>query len=531
MSSEHFIIGSGPTGVSAAKALLDRGLKVTMLDAGVTLEKSKQIALEQTSSNSPGNWNRGDLEDFKSGTKATAKGIALKLAYGSDFAYRGGEQFISSNGDIGIVPSLAKGGLSNVWGAAMLPYLPEDTTDWPINIRELDPHYRAVLGLTGLAAQQDELAKKFPLFVEPHDGLRTGSIVRALLADLKSNRDVLAQHQISFGHSRLAVAEQNQHGFGCAACRMCMYGCPLGLIYNSADTLRILRAHPNFNYRQDLLVKTFREVADQVEVKAQYLSSGADVQFAGSRLFVAAGTIASTRLVLESLDATNASVTLKDSQYFLLPLLRNRAPTDFETDEPEHTLAQAFIEIFDRRVSERSVHLQAYGYNELYREAIKNTFGPLFGLTKPIVNSFLKRFILLQGYLHSDYSHQIEARLMPREAGAPTARLELKAKRNAETEATVNRLIKKLQSVKSFMRARPLSRLLKMGAPGRGFHTGGSLPMRSAPGELETDVLGTPHGCRRIHVVDSSVFPTIPASTITLTAMANAHRIASQAGA
>ena len=147
------------------------------------------------------------------------------------------------------------------------------------------------------------------------------------------------------------------------------------------------------------------------------------------------------------------------------------------------------------------------------------------------MNSFLKRFILLQGYLHSDYSHQIEARLLPREAGAPTARLELKAKRNAETEATVNRLIKKLQSVKSFMRARPLSRLLKMGAPGRGFHTGGSLPMRSAPGELETDVLGTPHGCRRIHVVDSSVFPTIPASTITLTAMANAHRIASQAGA
>ena len=104
-------------------------------------------------------------------------------------------------------------------------------------------------------------------------------------------------------------------------------------------------------------------------------------------------------------------------------------------------------------------------------------------------------------------------------------------KRNSKTEATVRRLITKLRSVKSFTRATPLSPLLKMGSAGRGFHTGGSLPMRSAPGEFETDLLGTPRGCRRVHVVDSSVFPTVAASTITLTAMANAHRIATQVGA
>jgi len=531
MSESYYIIGSGPTGVSAAKALLDRGLKVTMLDAGITLEKSKQAALDQTSSSSSADWNRKHIDDFKSGTKATAKGITLKLAYGSDFPYRGGEQFISAKGDVGILPSLAQGGLSNVWGAAMLPYLPEDTSDWPINIRDLDPHYRAVLAFTGLAGHDDDLAQKFPLFVKPHNGLRTGSIVRSLLEDLNANREALAKHDILFGHSRLAVAEQNRNGLSCAACRMCMYGCPLGLIYNSADTLRDLREHPNFTYRQNVVVKTFREVADLVEIVAYELPSGENVQFKASRLFIAAGTLATTRLVLESLEATNVSVTLKDSQYFLLPLLRNRGPSEFEKDEPEHTLAQAFIEIFDRKVSEKSVHLQVYGYNDLYREAIKNTAGPLFGLGKPLVDSFLKRFVLLQGYLHSDYSNEIEARLLPRAANAPTGRLALTVKRNSKTEATVSRLITKLRSVKSFTRATPLSPLLKMGSAGRGFHTGGSLPMRSAPGEFETDVLGTPRGCRRVHVVDSSVFPTVAASTITLTAMANAHRIATQIGA
>ena len=44
-----------------------------------------------------------------------------------------------------------------------------------------------------------------------------------------------------------------------------------------------------------------------------------------------------------------------------------------------------------------------------------------------------------------------------------------------------------------------------------------------------TDRLGRLHGLSRIHVVDASVLPSIPATTITFSVMANAHRIGIEA--
>jgi choline dehydrogenase-like flavoprotein len=73
----------------------------------------------------------------------------------------------------------------------------------------------------------------------------------------------------------------------------------------------------------------------------------------------------------------------------------------------------------------------------------------------------------------------------------------------------------------------PLFPMLQPGKPGRGFHSGGTFPMRSNPRPGESDIFGRPSGMKKIHVVDASVFPTVPATTITFTVMANAYRIGS----
>jgi choline dehydrogenase-like flavoprotein len=88
--------------------------------------------------------------------------------------------------------------------------------------------------------------------------------------------------------------------------------------------------------------------------------------------------------------------------------------------------------------------------------------------------------------------------------------------------------IGKLGDNARLMRAFPLLPLLRSFNPGKGNHFGGSFPMRREPGAFESDALGRPAGLRRVHVVDATIFPSFPATTVTFTVMANAHRIASQ---
>lgn len=521
-----YVIGSGPSGVSAAVALLRKGCDVTMLDAGLELESDRAALVRRMAEQDAAEWEPQAVSRIRENMQSGSSGILLKYAYGSDFPYRETELHAprESKG-VGLLPSMAKGGLSNVWGAAVLPYLREEFDGWPVAREQLEPHYRAVLGFMKLTAGRDDLEERFPLYCEDYAPTRPSAQAESFLEDLRRGGDQLKRRGFLFGHSRLAVSRRNGHGRECAACGLCMYGCPYGLIYNSASTLDELRADPRFKYVRGVVVERFSESADGVEISARSREGGERLSFAARRVYVAAGVLSSTRMLLESMRAYGRALTLKDSQYFLLPLLRYR-PSPGVFGEPLHTLSQAFVELFDREVSEKSVHLQVYTYNELYRQAIQSSLGPAYRPLRFASDAFLKRFLLIQGFLHSDLSATIELKLRE-PCGDSPGKLLLEARENALTPVVLKKVVAKLRRERALLRGVPLSPMMKVGDAGRSFHAGGTLPMRREPGEFETDVLGRPRGFDRVHVVDSSVFPTVNASPITFTAMANAHRIAS----
>ena len=79
------------------------------------------------------------------------------------------------------------------------------------------------------------------------------------------------------------------------------------------------------------------------------------------------------------------------------------------------------------------------------------------------------------------------------------------------------------------LRTLPIVPAMRFLPPGRGFHTGGSFPMRKQTVRHTSDIEGRPFGFDKVHLIDASCLPSIPATTITLPVMANAWRIASLA--
>jgi choline dehydrogenase-like flavoprotein len=518
----HCVVGSGPAGVACAHALLQRGARVRLIDGGVSLEPARVDVVSEMRQTTPDRWSAATIAQLKAGTAATRGGIPLKLVYGSDFPYRECDDHLRVRYEnVAVRPSLATGGLSAVWGAAMLPYVQRDTADWPFPIEQLAVHYRAAADLTGLSARTDDLEQCFPLHADNPVALKLSQQATRLLNRLERSRDTLRTAGIHFGQARLAVqVDASKQGSGCVYCGLCMYGCPYGCIYSSDVTLRDLQKHPDFEYEADVIVTRVSETLHAARLEAYGRQDGAPASIEAARVYLAAGAIPTTQILLRSRGDYERVVWMKDSQYFLVPLAMLESGGDVER-EALHTLSQLFIEIFDPAVSPHTVHLQVYSYNDLIGQAVRASLGPAAKMFDSLARQLERRLLIVQGYLHSDHSSRIGVTL---KAGNPDA-LELKASRNAETSPTIRRVMRKLFGLARHTSAVPIPPMLQMADAGRGFHTGGTFPMRQQPTDMESDTLGRPHGWQRVHVVDSTVLPSIPATTITFSVMANAHRI------
>jgi ferredoxin len=526
-SESYCVVGSGPAGISCVQALLAAGKQVTILDPGLQLEPDRERARATLADSHPSQWESASAF-LKEGVSGGPSGIPLKLAYGSDFPYRHvpGATSICYDGP-DIKPSYAAGGLSTVWGGAVLPFRQTDIAGWPVSLQDLEPGYRAVLEWMPLAAVDDALSDFFPLYSDHGASLPLSRQARNLLARLDTKRVALNASGVYFGASRLAVNAAGPPP-PCAQCGLCMYGCPHGLIYSSERTLAALLAAGRVRYKPGITVRSVQETENGVLVRGVG-PEGAPAEFRSDRVFIGAGALNTTAILLRSLKQYDMPVRFRDSQYFLLPLLRFRG-TAGVVRERLHTLAQLFIEIFDTAISPYTIHLQTYTYNELFREMLSTRLGRL---KKQLpLESLLGRLLLFQGYLHSAHSAAITATLRrdgnggdPNGGDSDSDTLRLQSVPNPETAPCIARLTGKLARLARHTGLLPLRAMLQMGKPGRGFHSGGSFPMSLHPGAQETDILGRPPGFRRVHAIDSTVLPSIPATTITFTAMANAYRI------
>ena len=511
MNAQDIILGSGPSGMAAAKALIARGRDVLMLDAGLEMDASAQALRDRMGAAEPDAWTAEDREAIGA-VRRSEKSDSIQ-PFGSDFLFRLPREmaeFGSTQSVHALRPSFAKGGLSNGWGASALPYHERDFDGWPITLDDMRPHYQAIAPMLGMSGQQDGLADLYSgVGMEGAHPLPASRQTRELLARMDRKKPALDRLGVYYGASRQAIAP------GCRACAMCLYGCPYRLIFNAGYEIERMAADGALRYQGGVIATGFSEHATGVTVHS---NRG---EFQAERLFVATGVLPTTRIMLSSLGMGDHEVTILDSQHFYLPMLHGWSAGD-PAVEPRHTLAQAFWEIDDPAVDDHVVHAQLYTYNDTYAPDMRQRFGPFAGAAKPLIEAMSRRLIVAQPFLHSDASPAIGVRLDG--GGLAYRRID-----NDRTAAAMDRVKNRLARVARMAGMLPLTPLMRPGSLGSSFHCGGSFPMRATPRAGETDLLGRPAGLKRTHIVDASIFPSVPAPTITFSVMANAYRVASTA--
>jgi len=524
----NLVVGSGPAGVAAALALLERGQAVTMLDAGRTLEPEYADTPQRLARLPYEQWPPELVERLASLSDRGDSDYPMKTNFGSDFAYRPAPERLPIEAhDADLLVSLARGGLSNLWGANVVTFCADDFTGWPIGERDLASAYRAVLRHVPLSASRgDDFEELLPLHTESLEPRFLSTQAEIVLRDLAGAREQVHALGVRFGPSRLGLRTRaSEHDPGCVRCGLCLHGCPYDLIYASTHTLPALARHQHFRYVGGAFVERFRETANGVQVDVSELTGDGTARYEGARLFLGCGAYSTARLVLASLEQYGRELTMLESQYFLIPLLHDRHVPGVENERLQ-TLSQVCLRLRDPALTPRDVQMLIYGYSRLFDAALRRSPARLL---PPLARALRGRLLALQGYLHSDASAQLQLSLRRASEGPPV--LVVRGRRNPATRPTIARVESRLRALAPSLRARPIPFMTKVAPPGKSYHTGGTFPMREVPGERDSDRLGRPSGLSRVHLVDASVFPTVPATNLTLTVMANAYRIATDSTA
>ena len=508
---ENIIIGSGHAAIAAAMALRERGATFEVIDVGYDLDAQAEQSVARLAELPPQDWDEQTREHLFPAPDASASGVERRLQFGSDFPYRVPPALSVQMENCATELSHGLGGFGNVWGAAMLPYSAHALRDWPIPLHELDQSYRNVLKYVPLSAEQDGLARAFPIHTDRTTALGRSRRIDALIGAFDRRKVRMERQGVEFGRARVAV-DSTGASTGCRYCGQCLEGCVYGAIFNPRLAWKKLEATKKLIHKGYYALE-FKEHDDCAIVTAVNTNDGSIRHWKAKRLFLATGHFATARLIARSLGRFNEPIRIRDSQYFFFPLLSYRAVRE----EVRFSLADMFLEILNRDITESYMHFQLYGMNAIFEQTLRAM------IPRPIpLGPITDRFYMFQGYLHSDDSGHLEMEVKP--AGERHDEIVIRGFENPRALLVAKKAQALLRrSLIGFGIIPPA--FLKIVPPGRSFHSGGSFPMGGSHAFYSSDVLGRPAQLSRVHIVDLANFSTVASSTIAYTIMANADRI------
>lgn len=480
------IIGTGPSGVAAAWALEDLNCEFEVLDSDLNEES----------------------ESYDTSNRLLQKEIKLK--FGSDLPYRHFKFGPTIDfGDTKMKSSFTKGGLSEVWGATLLPYQKKTIENWGLLWADFESAYGYILKKIPYASYSRNLQSYFEEFGIP----KKMEINPAF--HLASGNPMTSQ-EIEFGSSRLAIKMADADTPGCYYCNQCLSGCSSGYIWSARHN----RSKPRTdNSKLVSGVRIIKIYERNLELYAQVVTSANKLLELGpySKIFLACGPVETFRILSES-DFLPKESSILDSPTFYFPLLSRKSTAT--VNEKGIALSQIYCHLQGSK-DKKEYHFQIYAKSDDLMKRILNTlpfarYFPAFMLRK-----VTERLMICIGYRESNSDTQIT--MVRTDDGNIVCKNAYTVSRSKLKSEARKRL---LENARKFWNAGFFfpGIGIKVGAAGEGVHYGANLKINS-----EITNSGKVIGTSGIYVVDSSTLQSIAAGPITMTIMANAFRITKDA--
>jgi choline dehydrogenase-like flavoprotein len=528
------VVGSGASGVHFALTALDKGHEVTMLDVGypqptpplaeATFDELKERL------DDPVEYFLGTRAETVVYPNADAKFYAFPPSKGYVFATP--EAFKSHGPGFESFISFAQGGLAEAWTGGVYTFNDDDLSAFPFEYAALHPYYQEISRRIGISAAKDDIAQFSPFgegYLEP---LRLDAHAERLLERYTARRAHLNRHlKFYLGRSRVATLSHDHQGReGCDYLGRCLWGCPRKSIYAPSATLDELRTRAGFRYLPGFLVEHFSYESNGrvTAVEATSLEDGRRHTFSADRYVLAAGTLCTSKIVLDSIYRDTGRVErlggLMDNRHFMMPFV-NIGLLGRPVDTATYQFHQLALGI-------QAEEARAYVHGQittLKASAVHPIIQNLPLDLRASLGIFRKAHTALgvaNVWLHDERRSDNFVTIRP---VAGTDQTELVIRYTSEPPGESERLRNVQRTLRRALRQLGCyapSGMTRELPPGSSIHYAGTLPMTPHPTPLACSPSGQSYDFENLYLVDGAVFPFLPAKNLTFTLMANAARVA-----
>jgi choline dehydrogenase-like flavoprotein len=523
------VVGSGPSGVHFAETLLELGHRVTLVDVGRT--KPSPVAPEADFDGLKETL--GDPAEYFLG--ADGRGIVFPDGRDRYFSQPPSKDYVFARHDelpvdarnFEPVTSFAAGGLSEAWTAGSYALNDAELADFPFDPRALDAHYTTVARRIGIAARRDDLARFTPWLDDYLEPVEPDAHTQHLLRRYE-RRGAALNGRLGFylGRSRVAMLTRDRDDRrACTQLGRCLWGCPSESIYSASSTLRKLAKQPRFRYLGGRFVTHFTYEGETITGFAARTASGGVEHVRGDLYALAAGTLCSSKIFLDSLYRGSGTVFelpgLMDNSQAMVPFL-SLGRLGLPVSTHAYQLHQLALGIEQQR-PEEYVHGQITTLKAASIHPIVQSL-PFDLRTALRVFRFAHAALGAANVWLPDRPSAANVVTIRPQPGADATDLVLRcAPPSAERfGAPLRTVARALRALGCFVPP-GMTKILPRGAS---IHYAGTLPMTRTRRRFACMPSGRSHDFRNLYFADGVSFPFLPAKNLTFTLMANAVRVA-----